>query len=111
MSAGYGLLYRGFAHAQMRRICEDVDRPLLSEKYRRGLKATAVVPAIRDFASNFALLQDQRHKADYDPQIALEHSDAVDACNLAELTIQAIASAPEPAVTDFLALLLVNLRG
>ncbi|MEL6059606.1 MULTISPECIES: hypothetical protein [unclassified Methylobacterium] len=72
---------------------------------------TSVSPGARAFATVFVSLQNLRHKADYDPQVVFERSDAVDACDRAEAAAQALAAIDPVELTDLLALLLVEPRG
>jgi hypothetical protein len=110
-SAGYALLYRGFNHGQMRRLCEEVDKSSLGPRLHQQLGRAAVHPELRTFATNFVGLQQLRHMADYDPHVQLFHADAVDAVSAAEQAIDALARAPDDERADFLALLLANTRG
>jgi hypothetical protein len=110
MSAGYALLYRGFNHGQMRRLCEDVDKSTLSPRLQQQLGRLAVHPQLRIFATNFVGLQQLRHMADYDPHVQLFHADAVDAVSAAEQAIEALRLAPDDERTDLLALLLASAR-
>lgn len=106
----YALIYRGFNHAQMKRLCEEVDRSPMKTKLAEQLKKPDVHAELRAFATNFVLLQQLRHMADYDPQVSLLVSDAEDAILAADEGIKALLRAPEDDRTDFLALLLTNLR-
>ena len=106
----YALIYRGFVHGRMKDVCRAVDRPILGQRHQTLLQRTSVSPEARAFASAFVSLQDLRHRADYDPQIALQRSDAVDACDRAESASQALAAIDPVELTDILSLLLVEAR-
>ena len=110
-TAAYALIYRGFVHGRMKDVCKAIDRPILGQRHQTLLQRTSVSPEARAFATVFVSLQDLRHKADYDPQIVFERSDAVDACDKAEAAAHSLAAIEPLELTDLLALLLVEPRG
>lgn len=109
-TSAYALLYRGFSHGRMKEICRAIDRPTLSQRHQALLRRTSVSYEAREFASAFAGLQELRHSADYDPQAVFRSSDAVDACDQADIAIRALATLDAAERTDILALLLVEAR-
>ena len=60
-------------------------------------------PGIRFFAGNFISLQEQRHTADYDPDLTLSVDDARTYINEAKQAIDALAAASEKDRHDFAA--------
>ena len=109
-SAGYGLLYRGCNHGRMKTVCEALDVPVLGRRLQEQLGRTAVSPAMRDVAQAFPILQEARHKADYDPSVVFVLSDAIDLVDLAAATIQAFDQVAPEEKADMLALMLVSPR-
>lgn len=76
-SPRYALVYRSIAHASLRKLCEDVKKTTLPEKYSMysprggfGADLSALATAVVD-------LQEKRHLADYDPLFRVSMSDAV----------------------------------
>lgn len=53
---GYALLYRGFEHGRMRRVCEDVDRPIMGALHQRHLGLPTIDADLRAFATEFRWL-------------------------------------------------------
>ncbi|MBE7201963.1 MAG: hypothetical protein INR70_29740 [Parafilimonas terrae] len=94
----------------MKDVCRAIDRLSLGQRHQTLLHRSSVSPEARAFASAFMTLQDLRHRADYDPQIVFQRSDAVDACDRAESASQALAAMDPLELTDILALLLVEAR-
>jgi hypothetical protein len=107
---GYGMIYRGFSHGRMKTVCTAIDVAQLSNTLRRQLGTPAVSQDMRDFAGSFLTLQDDRHRADYDPHTKFVHSDAVDAVALAELALEAFDRTTAEEQADVLALMLVGGR-
>jgi uncharacterized protein (UPF0332 family) len=61
------VLGRAFAHGVMKEACKSFGGGTLKKGVTRGLPAAFTIPAeIKDLASNFVELQDERHLADYD---------------------------------------------
>lgn len=108
--ASYTLLYRGFAHARMKQVCEELDKPSLRPVYRDKLKRAAVSPAVRYLATTFVELQEARHRADYDPDAATSDADAARACLLADFGMKSLAQADSAEIRDILALMLMDQR-
>jgi len=109
-SAGYAILYRGFQHGEMKRVCEEIDKATLNRPYRTCLKMNAVSRDMRDFAKAFVDLQAQRHAADYDPTVKFEASDVTSLIDAAELAIASFERTTKQERADILALLLVGVR-
>ncbi|MCJ2071250.1 hypothetical protein MKK75_21045 [Methylobacterium sp. J-030] len=109
-TAACALIDRGFVHGRMKDGCRSIDRPILGQRQQTLLRRRSVSPEARVFATVFMSLQDLRHKADYDPQVVVQRSDAVDACDKSEVAAQALAAIEPVELADILALLLVELR-
>lgn len=110
VTAAYGLVYRGFAHARMKTVCEGINKNQLGPKYAQALHCQIVHQDIRDFADLFVGLQQRRHDADYNPHFTAVVSDAISAHDDAQTAIQALTGAPALARKDVLALLLLEAR-
>jgi uncharacterized protein (UPF0332 family) len=108
---GAVILYRGFTHARMKQVCEDLRSGTLKAKYRKALGQSAVSQSMRDFATAFKELQDHRHDADYDPSLSYETVDVESILSTARSAIAAFGRADAAERADVLALLLVDARG
>lgn len=106
----YALIYRAFEHGKMRQHCEAVDKAQLAAKAASALGAPAVSQDIRDIASAFVLLQQQRHWADYSPLGRVSREDAGDLVDQAETAIFKIKVCDANEIANFLAFLLVSPR-
>jgi hypothetical protein len=91
-------------------VCTSIDVATLSDTLQRQLGTRSVGQDMRNFANSFLALQQDRHRADYDPHAKFAHSDAVDAVDQAELALQAFDRADADEQADVLALMLVNIR-
>lgn len=111
MTAGYNLLYRGFSHARMKSVCVSLNVPMLSKLLREQLGRAAVSQDMRDFGSIFAILQDARHLADYDPSATFSLSNSTDLVSLAETAMTAFDHIEPDERVDILALMLVSAKG
>jgi uncharacterized protein (UPF0332 family) len=105
------ILYRGFEHRTMRAVCEDLQKPTLKAKYQQLLRRSAVSAPMREFATSFAQLQDNRHSADYDPHAKLTPSEATQIIDEALSCALAFGRAEAEEKAEILALLLVGARG
>lgn len=108
---GYALLYRGFQHGRMRRVCQDLDVAALRPAVARQLGRPRVSPAMCQVAAAFIALQDARHAADYDPSARFDAADVTATLTEAEDAIAAFAQVPAEQQADILALMLVDPRG
>jgi uncharacterized protein (UPF0332 family) len=110
-SAGYGIIYRGFEHREIKNICEALEASTLKEKYKKALKRTSLSKEIKYFARMFPFIQEQRHGADYDPHVRLFASDVVTLVNATEAAMGAFDRAAADEKADILALMMVGARG
>ncbi len=65
---------------------------------------------MRDFASGFVQLQEERYRADYDPSSSFKLSDSENGVKQAEAAMTAFDQAPPDEKADVLALMLVGSR-
>ena len=72
----YGLVYRSIDHSALRRLCEELQRPGLSDKYRRFEPQGGFAPGMKAFATAVLELQRKRYSADYDPLIRFSRTEA-----------------------------------
>jgi hypothetical protein len=107
---GYAVIYRGFAHARMKDVCREIDKPVLREAYQDQLGRRAVGAALREFATVFGKLQDLRSLADYHPQSTIGRLDAERACDAAAYGRAMLAAADPAELCDVLALMLATQR-
>jgi uncharacterized protein (UPF0332 family) len=80
-SERYGLVYRSVDHAALRRLCEELQKPVLTDRYRRFEPEGGFAPAIKSFATTILELQRKRHSADYDPLMWFSRTEARAAIN------------------------------
>ena len=72
----YSLVYRSINHNSLRRLCEDVVKPKLPDKYSPYEPKGGFGPDIIALAAAMVDLQEKRHRADYDPLFRVQGSDA-----------------------------------
>jgi len=80
-SERYGLVYRSVDHANLRRLCEEIQKPALTDRYRRFEPEGGFAPGIKGFATTILELQRKRHSADYDPLMRFSRTEARAAIN------------------------------
>ena len=73
-------IYRALQHGEARSACE-------------GVRKLGFPPAIIACADVFAALQQQRHDADYKPNVRVRRAEALDAINAAEKAMASLKSA------------------
>ena len=104
--ARYGLVYRSVDHGWLRKLCEEVQKPTLSSKFRRYAPAMGFGANIVSFAAATEELQEKRHSADYDVMIRINRSDAALAIDTARVALGRFDKTSEPERLAFLSLLL-----
>jgi hypothetical protein len=109
-SAAYGLIYRSFDHRRMADVCGKLRASTLSDAMKRQLRRDTISQDMRDFASVFPAMQEERHLADYDPAAVFEPSGARDLIESVENAIAAFDRAEPAERADILALLMVKPR-
>jgi uncharacterized protein (UPF0332 family) len=102
----YGLVYRSVDHTWLRKLCEEVQKPTLSSKFRRHAPMPGFGANIIAFAGATEDLQEKRHSADYDVMIRMNSSDAALAIDTARAALARFSKASEPERLAFLSLLL-----
>ncbi|MBD0273523.1 MAG: hypothetical protein ICV73_16540 [Acetobacteraceae bacterium] len=95
----------------MRTICKALDAPQLRGELKRQLGRDAVSQDARDFATDFADLQDARHSADYDPKAVFSPSSVSTLIEVADHGLAAFGRIAPDEQADLLALMLVAARG
>lgn len=109
-TAAYSLVYRGFDHFYMNKVCGNLQSPNLDKPTKKSLKRALVSQETRDFATAFVELQANRHLADYDPTESFAHIDVLSLVDTADVGIQAFIAIPADEQLDILAFLLVKSR-
>src|SRR5439155_16587086 len=107
----YGLVYRSVDHAWLRNLCEEVQKPTLSTRFKRYAPAAGFSANIVAFAAAAEELQEKRHSADYDVMIGMNRSDAALAISTARAALGRFNNASQPDRLAFLSLLLFQPRG
>lgn len=101
-------IQRGFSHREMRDVCRQFVAGSPASP-TRALSALPIEPALRSVCETFVLLQDARHKADYDLTRAFDRLDVVNLIAAAQDAFgnwATVRSAPNASV--FLAALLLQ---
>ena len=107
----YETVYRGFEHRQMKESCAAVDKPTLAQKTSKALGVTTVSQEIRDVVNAFVMLQERRHWANYSPVAKITRSEARDLVDLAAFAAGQLGAANADERRNFLAYLLLGVRG
>lgn len=107
---GYALIYRGFTHSRAKSVCAQLQKGRLNDTLQRQLGRQTISQDMQDFAAGVVALQELREAADYDPQAAFHHSDAIGAVEAAHLALVAFERTSSEEQTDVLALMLVSSR-
>jgi uncharacterized protein (UPF0332 family) len=102
----YGLVYRSVSHAWLRDLCKEVQKPTLSNRFKRYAPSTGFGPNITAFAAAVVELQEKRHSADYDVMIRVNRSDAALAIATARAALKRFSKASRTRRLAFLSLLL-----
>ena len=82
----------------------------MDKNLQKQLGRPAVSKEMRDFASAFVELQEQRHRADYDPSISFALSDLAESVKQAEDAMAAFDQVPPDERADGLDLMLIGSR-
>ena len=125
VSAAYYAMFHGLANSnantligaslQFRRLTawtqtyRALDHGFARGQINRGLAGFA--PEIQDFGIEFVALQDQRHRADYDPNAEFSRSETLRLINRAESAITAFTNADPTERKAFAAHALFRARG
>lgn len=106
----YALVYRSVDHRSLRRICEDVVKTPLPEKYSKYEPSGGFGPDLKALATAVVELQEKRHAADYDPLSRVKMSDAVLAVATARSALDRFGSASNTRQKAFLSLVVFSPR-
>lgn len=109
-STAYSLVYRGFEHNEMRRVCTEAVKPVLPRKMSEALKIQSFPGDIKVVARIFVELQRQRHLADYDPNFRFAKSDALTAIEQAIIANVTFETASDADRRNLLLSMLLPLR-
>ena len=109
-SVAFEVIYRGFNHADINRVFVAVDKPTLSDAYKRRLRRQAASRPIRDFAETFIATQELRHLADYNPLIDIAQSEAADLIDGVGAALPNLANADPQEKADLFAIMLAGMR-
>jgi hypothetical protein len=71
----YALAYRQVEHGAFKRLCDDVRKPTLPDRYQAFAPTGSFSADLRVFATAVVDLQQKRHEADYDPLTSFSTSD------------------------------------
>ncbi len=77
-----------------RQVYRSLDHGFAKKQFRDRQVMGRFPREIQDFADLFVELQEERHRADYDPAYRCERSDVMNSAAAAELLIRALAAAP-----------------
>jgi len=66
-TAAYALVYRSIEHNKLRSLCSEIMQAKRPDKHRPFLPGGASDQNLKDFAATLRTLQENRHRADYDP--------------------------------------------
>jgi hypothetical protein len=96
------VLGRAFAHGAMKQACAAFGGGVLKASIAKGLPASFSIPAeVRDVATSFVRLQEQRHTADYDRSERFRRSDVLSFVDQAEAALSAFAGLPSSSERKF----------
>ena len=73
----YRLVYRSIEHKSLLRLCEDIVKTKLPERYADYEPSGGFGPDLQALADAFVDLQEKRHLADYDPLFRVTKLEAV----------------------------------
>lgn len=104
-SPRYALVYRAVDHKALRELCREAIKPQPTPKYVPYWPTGGFDRAIKRFSAAIIELQEQRHRADYDPLRRFRSVDAQTAISTAQEALERIEAASESR-TAFLTLLL-----
>lgn len=106
----YGLVYRSVSHSRLRELCTEVQKSILSNRYRPYVPSTGSGPHIVAVAEAIVELQEKRHSADYDVMVRMNRSDAALAIATARAALGRFDKASQQEQLAFLSLLLFSPR-
>jgi hypothetical protein len=105
-SGRYGLVYRSLDHRTLKDICGDIAKQTLPHRYTPYLPTEGFGADIQAFARGTIELQENRHRADYNPEPRFGSSEATLAISSARGAVQHFGRASQERKKAFLTLLL-----
>ena len=109
-SSRYVLVYRSVNHAALKKLCEKLTRPSVSDDILLHFPSGGLGPNLPFAASAVVELQEKRHLADYDPSQRFNVSDAKRAVETAASTIRRLKKLNTKRREAFLTLLCFSSR-
>jgi hypothetical protein len=106
----YRLLYRSVEHRSLVRLCGDIGKTKLPEKYAGYEPSGGFGPDLQAFADAFVDLQEKRHLADYDPLFHVNKSEALLAVETSRLALVRFRNANRSLRKAFLSLAVFSPR-
>lgn len=106
----YALAYRSVAHSSLRRLCEEVAKPKPRAKYSAFVPGASFGNDLLAVAVALIELQENRHRADYDPLFRVNMSDAVSAVATARAALGRLDKANRAKRKAFVSLVVFSPR-
>jgi hypothetical protein len=106
----YGLVYRSVDHRSLARLCEDVTKTTLPQKYTSYVPSGGFGRDLKALAEAVIDLQEKRLLADYDPLFRVGISDAALAVATGRTALVRFRNAPSEPRKVFLSLLVFSPR-
>jgi len=106
----YALADRSVSHTRLREVCNEVQKPTPSSRYRPYVPPTGFGAHLIAVAEAIVELQEKRHSADYDVAIRVSRSDAEVAIAAARAVLKRFDQANAAERLAFLSLLLFSPR-
>jgi hypothetical protein len=109
-SPRYAAIYRSLDHGKLKSVCIGVPKSTPSSTVARLVPANGFGDNVIDFAATIVQLQEERHRADYDPSYRVRTSDARVHILAARRAIRRYQRANTDRKKAFLTLLLAHSR-
>jgi hypothetical protein len=106
----YMLAYRSVGHRSLRRLSEDVVKATLPTKYSGLAPEGGFGADLQFFATTLVVLQERRHRADYDPLFRASRSNALRAVQASRDGLQRLREADRALRRPFLTLVIFSPR-
>lgn len=107
----YALVYRSVDHGALRKLCEEIQKPTLTDRYRRFEPTGGFALGIKGFATTILELQRKRYSADYDPLPRFSRTEAKGAVSSGRAALARFKAASDDERQLFGSLLLFSPRG
>jgi uncharacterized protein (UPF0332 family) len=109
-SAAYLIAYRSLDHKKLKRVCDELRRQILPERYRRISKEQTVGDHIKDVAFAAIKLQEWRYNAEYNPHGSFTFVDSLFTTSMARQAIKSLEHASRDQLRLLAALLFFDIR-